>query len=120
MYAGFGTGRACSGCDKAIGPRDVEYEATYDDGRTYSLHLGCAAFWDAQVRRDPKAAIEDGKASREQSQVTRERSRVTRETARTISKHSAQLCDLADVLARESEAAVEKARRVVRDEPSGQ
>ena len=111
MYAGYGTGRACSGCDDAIGPNEVEYEALYNEGRSYHLHLGCAAFWDTQVRRSPKAAaINETKALRERSQASREQ-------ARTTAKESAQLRDNADVLARESEEAIEKARRAKRGEP---
>jgi len=107
MYAGYGPGRACAGCDDAIGPKDVEYEAHYDDGRRYYLHLGCAALWEAQRRRAAKAAIEDAARVRQQSQTTREQARMT-------VKHSMELRDHADVLAAESEEAIEKARRVKR------
>jgi len=112
MYAGYGPGRACAGCDDAIGSKDVEYEAHYDGDRRYYLHLACAAFWDAQVRRSPKVTVEDAKRIREQSQATREQ-------ARRTAKESAQLRDQADLLARESEEAIEKARQAKRGERPG-
>src|SRR5262245_48066993 len=59
MYAANGVGRACAGCDDAIGPEEVEYEADYGEGSSYYLHLGCAAFWNTQVRRSPDAIIGD-------------------------------------------------------------
>jgi hypothetical protein len=53
MYAGYGTGRTCSGCKDTIGPEDVEYEADFADGGRYRFHLGCAGLWHAvQLRRE--------------------------------------------------------------------
>src|SRR5215475_8452757 len=77
MYAAYGVGRPCAGCDDAIGPQDPEYEADCGEGRTYYLHLGCAALWNAQARRSPGAAIGDARIIRERSQATREQARRT-------------------------------------------
>ena len=51
MYAGYGDGHACDGCGEIIGPTQVEWEATYEDGRVYRLHLGCAGLWESERRR---------------------------------------------------------------------
>jgi hypothetical protein len=112
MYAGYGAGRSCHGCGDTIGPRDVEYEADYDDGGTSYLHLGCAGLLDAERRRRDDSALDDARMTRQQSEAKREQ-------ARLASKHSAQLRDQADVLARESEAAIDRARQVKRGQPPG-
>src|SRR5262245_15741353 len=112
MYAAYGVGRACAGCDDVIGPDEVEYEAHYAEGLSYYLHLGCAALWNTQVRGSPEATIGDARTIRDRSQAARQQARLT-------SKHSAQLLDRADVVARESEEAIEKARRAKRREPPG-
>ena len=106
MYAGQGDGHECAGCCEAIDQSQVEYEATLVDGRTYRLHLGCAALWDAEVRRRPAIIEHSGRV--------REQSRTIRESARETSKESARLRDHADVLAREAEAAREELKRVRR------
>ena len=49
MWAGFGAGRICAGCDHPIEPDQVEYE--FGNGETMRLHLGCAALWEAERRR---------------------------------------------------------------------
>ena len=51
MFAGYGDGRACDGCGDVIGPTQVEYEATYEDSRTFRVHLACAALWEAERNR---------------------------------------------------------------------
>src|SRR5262245_49441947 len=107
MYAGYGTGRVCDGCREAIGPSDVEYEAHYKDRQPHHFHLGCAALWDAEMRRRHESPSENARRVRQQSQDIREQ-------ARAISKHSGQLRDQSDVLARESEAAIDKARQAQR------
>ena len=98
MYAGYGTGRGCMGCDEPIHRREVEYEAEYADGRVYVLHLGCASLWDAERRR--QTANEDAEAIRQAAQKT--------------AKEAAQLRDQADVLRAESQAARTKARHARR------
>jgi hypothetical protein len=114
MYAGYGDGRECAGCGEVIDNKQVEWEATYEDGRAYRLHLGCAGLWEAERRRrQPREQMrEDGRCTREQSQGVREQAQAT-------SKNSAQLRDQADVLAREAEAVVEEARSVKRGGPPG-
>jgi hypothetical protein len=51
MWAGFGTGQSCDGCDEPIVPAQVEYEFIVGDGRTIRFHLGCAGLWEAERRR---------------------------------------------------------------------
>jgi hypothetical protein len=51
MYADFGNGTQCIGCDTPIGPSSVEYDFVAADGREFSFHLGCAALWEAEPRR---------------------------------------------------------------------
>jgi CheY-like chemotaxis protein len=46
-WVGKGTGRACEGCDKVIGPDEIEYEVDIADGRTLRLHADCLAAWHA-------------------------------------------------------------------------
>jgi hypothetical protein len=50
MWAGNGHGDTCAGCDQAIRPDQIEYEFT--DGEVVRMHIGCAALWDAERRRD--------------------------------------------------------------------
>jgi len=50
MYAGFGKGELCDGCETPIFPAQVEYEFDADDGRVIKLHLGCAGLWEAYRR----------------------------------------------------------------------
>ena len=59
MYAGYGTGRACVGCDHEISAKEIEYEAVYNEGQTYHLHLGCAALWEVAGRRRAESTVED-------------------------------------------------------------
>lgn len=51
MYAGYGQGHVCDGCGEVIGPTQVEYEATYKDGRAYRVHLACAGLWEIERSR---------------------------------------------------------------------
>jgi hypothetical protein len=45
LWAGFGNGKACDGCDDPIGPADVEHEHDLADGRTIRLHAACSVLW---------------------------------------------------------------------------
>ena len=112
MYAGYGDGRACSGCGGPIERTHVEYESIYENGRAYHLHLACAGVWDVQRQRRHPPPTGDT-VPRE---ATREQARALREEARTISKDSAQLRDRAELLAREAEAVIEESRWVKRGE----
>jgi hypothetical protein len=47
MFAGYGTGAPCAGCDLAIRPSDVEHEMVFEDGRAFAFHLACANIWRA-------------------------------------------------------------------------
>jgi hypothetical protein len=49
MWAGQGRGDACAGCDQPILPEQIEYE--FGNGQIVHMHLGCAAVWDAERRR---------------------------------------------------------------------
>jgi len=51
MWAGYGQGLPCSGCDELILPAQVEYEFPAVDDRIIRFHLGCAGLWEAERRR---------------------------------------------------------------------
>jgi hypothetical protein len=55
MFAGYGTGAPCAGCDLAIRPSDVEHELVFADGRAFAFHIACANIWRAR-----KGASADG------------------------------------------------------------
>jgi len=95
MYGGYvGSGRACSGCDQEM---EIEYEAHYDNDRTYYLHLGCAALWEMVRHQHSESAVEDAR-------TIRDKSRAIHEAAGRNAKEK-WLRDQADVLAQESEVA---------------
>ena len=104
MYAGYGAGHTCIGCDEVIDATQVEYEAVFQDGAAYRLHLGCASLLDAERRRAQR------------SRRAQEQAPATFDKARQVSKESAQARDRADVLAREAETIREESRRVKRGE----
>jgi hypothetical protein len=113
MYAGYGDGHEWAGCGEVIDATHVEYEAVYEGGPSYRLHLGCGAFRDALRRR-----LGNERAVMEATSRIREASQATREDAQAIRKESGQLRDQADVLARVAEAAREYSKRA-RREPTG-
>jgi hypothetical protein len=45
VWAGFGNGRTCAGCDDPILLADVEHELDFEDGRTLRFHAACALLW---------------------------------------------------------------------------
>jgi hypothetical protein len=49
MFAGYGRGELCGGCDHPIQPDDIEYE--FVNGKMIRMHIGCAALWQAERRR---------------------------------------------------------------------
>lgn len=51
MWAENGTQGKCDGCDERISTSQVHYEFVLTDGRTFQLHLGCAALLEAERRR---------------------------------------------------------------------
>ena len=50
MFAGFGNGDSCDGCETPILPAQVQYEFDAGDGRVIKFHLGCAGLWEAYRR----------------------------------------------------------------------
>ena len=50
MYAGFGKGSLCDGCETPILPTQVEYEFEAAGDRVIRFHLGCAGLWEAYRR----------------------------------------------------------------------
>lgn len=59
MFAGYGDGKLCDGCELAIARSQVEWEFTTPQGQSVRFHLGCAALWEADRRRrgwDTRAA----------------------------------------------------------------
>jgi hypothetical protein len=63
MYAGNGAGEPCDGCTETIERTQLEWEAVYEDGREYHLHLGCAGLWDVERQRRARY-IADGPAKK--------------------------------------------------------
>jgi hypothetical protein len=55
MFAGYGTGAPCAGCDLAIRSSEVEHEMVFGDGRAFAFHIACANIW-----RALKGASADG------------------------------------------------------------
>jgi hypothetical protein len=110
MYAGYGEGRECAGCGDVIDKTQVEWEAIYQDGQAYRLHLGCAGLWEAERRRRQQS--ESGSDDARQLGARWRRSREQAQEA----QDGTHLRDRADVLAREADAVIEEARKV-RGEP---
>lgn len=52
MFAGFGAGDLCDGCETPILPAQVQYEFDADavGRRVIRFHLGCAGLWEAYRR----------------------------------------------------------------------
>jgi hypothetical protein len=44
-WFGYGTHRPCAACDYAIGPRQVEVEADFENRETIRFHLACFDQW---------------------------------------------------------------------------
>ena len=51
MFAGYGDGQHCDGCETPISAAQVEWEFITPEGQTVRFHLGCAALWEADRRR---------------------------------------------------------------------
>jgi hypothetical protein len=55
IWAGPGTGKACSLCDRAVDSTETEYELNghMDDGTksTFRFHLRCHELWQLEVAR---------------------------------------------------------------------
>jgi hypothetical protein len=49
LWAGFGSGLRCDGCEALILARHVEYEIVAE-GLKVRLHIGCYGLWDAELR----------------------------------------------------------------------
>lgn len=50
MWAGFGSGARCSGCDQTITSSQAQYELEVPGGRTFVMHLGGAGLLEAERR----------------------------------------------------------------------
>ena len=50
VWAGYGTGVACSACDDVIRPAQAQYDFT-SDGLELRVHVGCFGLWEAECRR---------------------------------------------------------------------
>ena len=110
MHAGRGDGTGCDGCGEIIDRTEVEYEATYENGRACRLHLACAALWEVERRCHSQPEASDAPIAR----ATRENARVIRAKAQETVEENGQLRDRADVLFREAEAVIEESHRVRR------
>jgi hypothetical protein len=52
LWAGMGSGRACTACEQLILPAQAEYEPQYEEGRPpIRLHAGCHGLLEAERRR---------------------------------------------------------------------
>ena len=49
MYAGYGSGQPCDGCDQRITLQQVEYEFEVGE-RRFRMHMGCAGLLEAERR----------------------------------------------------------------------
>jgi len=56
MFAGYGNGKPCDGCETPILAAHVEYEFDAAEGRVIRLHLRCVGLWEAYRRRGEAAA----------------------------------------------------------------
>jgi hypothetical protein len=50
VWAGFGSGQVCAGCDRSIHRTQILHEIERD-GITIYLHRGCAAIWVSERQR---------------------------------------------------------------------
>jgi hypothetical protein len=50
MYAGFGNGKFCHGCETPILSAQIVYQFEASDRRVVRFHLGCASLWEAYRR----------------------------------------------------------------------
>jgi len=51
LWAGFGSGLTCDGCEEPILNAQVEYQVETDGDHSHRLHMGCAALWQAELLR---------------------------------------------------------------------
>jgi hypothetical protein len=51
LFAGYGTGRACSVCEEPLLAAQTEYEFTDPSGVTFRFHVGCYGLWEGERRR---------------------------------------------------------------------
>ena len=45
LWAGYGNGRRCDGCDKPIMMNEIERELDMPDASILRFHIVCEAFW---------------------------------------------------------------------------
>jgi hypothetical protein len=45
IWAGYGNGTVCDGCEISIEPKEVEHEVELENGRTLHFHIACARLW---------------------------------------------------------------------------
>lgn len=57
LWAGMGSGKACTACEQPIGPEQAEYEIEFDNGPlAIRLHAECHATWEAERQPVVKSA----------------------------------------------------------------
>ena len=45
LWAGFGKGQSCEGCDEPVSANEVEHEHDLDGGGTVRFHAACSVLW---------------------------------------------------------------------------
>jgi hypothetical protein len=57
LWAGMGSGKACTACEQPILSEQPEYEIEFDDGRVViRLHAECHTVWEAECKPAMKSA----------------------------------------------------------------
>jgi hypothetical protein len=52
MWAGYGKGRPCDGCDTPVEPMTMEHESDCGDGHILRFHPLCASVWTTMLNGD--------------------------------------------------------------------
>jgi hypothetical protein len=61
LWAGPGSGGACSLCGEPLSPVEIEYEVeegTRENRRTFRLHIACHTAWEAALTEPPTDVVD--------------------------------------------------------------
>ena len=56
LWAGYGKGRPCDGCDKPITTTEIEHEVDLPGGVILRFHVACTGFWRLATGNDGDGA----------------------------------------------------------------